>query len=258
MRPPEASCSSIHIVDSRSTSGALVIDQHHKRHMVLCFSCLISSYLRTLPQHAACGCISSVLKPVQNQLPAPVSQLPASHFKSVLHVLQIKHRRLVRSDRAVPSAYQQLVAQRADLYRQLQELQSQVSVTRYLPAPVLEHPPYLKSAVALYMVPSFQQFLEQHSVASLARNTIPCVSGKKYHTMCVKACSVVQGNVVWKMEVPEELLSPRSRLAASVAGRLAQGVAKGVLNLGGILGSFGNFLAGKLSCIICCLHLPAR
>ena len=48
------------------------------------------------------------------------------------------------------------------------------------------------------------------------------------------------------MEVPEELLSPRSRLAASAARRLAQGVAQGVLNLGGILGNFGNFLAGAL------------
>lgn len=48
------------------------------------------------------------------------------------------------------------------------------------------------------------------------------------------------------MEVPEELLSPRSRLAASAARRLAQGITKGVLNLGGILGNFGNFLAGVI------------
>ena len=67
----------------------------------------------------------------------------------------------------------------------------------------------------------------------------------------------MQGNVVWKMEVPEELLSPRSRLAAGAAGRLVQGVAKGMHNLGGILGNFASFLAGKLSCIICCLHSPA-
>lgn len=48
------------------------------------------------------------------------------------------------------------------------------------------------------------------------------------------------------MEVPEELLSPRSRLAASAARRLAQGISKGVLNLGGILGNFGNILAGEI------------
>ena len=59
------------------------------------------------------------------------------------------------------------------------------------------------------------------------------------------------------MEVPEELLSPRSRLAASAARRLAQGLAKGVLNIGGILGDFGNFLAGMLSFLTSCLHATA-
>ena len=56
---------------------------------------------------------------------------------------------------------------------------------------------------------------------------------------------LLQGNTAWKMEVPEELLSPRSRLAASAARRLAQGLAKGVLNIGGILGNFGSYLAGE-------------
>lgn len=69
-------------------------------------------------------------------------------------------------------------------------------------------------------------------------------------TLCVSvslSSSLLQGNTVWKMEVPEEVLSPRSRLAASAARRLAQGVAKGVLNIGGILGGFGSYLAGELS-----------
>ena len=185
-----------------------------------------------------------------NQVHVPLSLIQASHLKSVLRVLQIKHRRLVRSDRAVPPAYQQLVAQRADLYRQLQELQSQVPVVCHRTGLVLKHPHNLKSAVALYIVSVFQRFtVFKSSVASMAGTNTACVA--------CKACSVVQGNVVWKMEVPEELLSPRSRLAASVAGRLAQGVAKGVLNLGSILGNFGHFLAGELSCIICCLHSPA-
>ena len=94
------------------------------------------------------------------------------------HVLQIKHRRLVRGDRAVPPAYDQLVAQRSALYKQLQDLQA-------------------------------------------------------------------QGGTTWKLEVPEELLSPRSRLAANAARRLAQGVSKGVHNLGTLLGDFGSFLASK-------------
>lgn len=77
----------------------------------------------------------------------------------------------------------------------------------------------------------------------------------------------VQGKTVWKMEVPEELLSPRSRLAASAARRLAQGITKGMLNLGGILGNFGNFLAGEIlqemsllttRFMTCCPRLPTR
>lgn len=52
----------------------------------------------------------------------------------VLRVLQIKHRRLVRSDRASPPAYQQLLAQRAHLYSQLQELQSQMPAKATLKA----------------------------------------------------------------------------------------------------------------------------
>lgn len=43
-------------------------------------------------------------------------------------VLQIKHRRLVRGDRALPPPFQQLQAQRTALYKQLQELQAQVSI----------------------------------------------------------------------------------------------------------------------------------
>ena len=54
-----------------------------------------------------------------------------------------------------------------------------------------------------------------------------------------------QGNPTWRLEVPEELLSPRSRLAANAARRLAQGVSKGVHNLGALLGDFGSFLASK-------------
>lgn len=49
-RPPEASCSSVQIVDSRSTPESLVIDQHLKRNVLLYFGCPINSYLRTLPQ----------------------------------------------------------------------------------------------------------------------------------------------------------------------------------------------------------------
>jgi len=102
-------------------------------------------------------------------------------------VLQIKHRRLVRGDRAVPPAYDQLLAQRTALYKQLQELQA-------------------------------------------------------------------QGNTTWKLELPEELLSPRSRLAANAARRLAQGMSWGVHTLGAILGDFGNFLAGKKQPFSGCSH----
>lgn len=69
------------------------------------------------------------------------------------------------------------------------------------------------------------------------------------------SCNILQGNVVWRMEVPEDMLSPRSRLAASAPRRLAQGLAKGVLNIGGILGGFGNFLAGELPRLPCCCCL---
>ena len=100
-------------------------------------------------------------------------------------LLQIKHRRLVRGDRAVPPAFDQLLAQRTALYKQLQEVQA-------------------------------------------------------------------QGNATWKLEVPEELLSPRSRLAANAARRLAQGMSRGVHTLGAILGDFGNFLAGEQPASDCC------
>lgn len=101
--------------------------------------------------------------------------------------MQIKHRRLVRGDRAVPPPYDQLLAQRTALYKQLQELQ-------------------------------------------------------------------VQGNTTWKLEVPEQLLSPRSRLAANAARRLAQGMSRGVHTLGAILGDFGNFLAGEQQPASGCCH----
>ena len=86
--------------------------------------------------------------------PAPPSLLPTCLFKVLLRVLQIKHRRLVRSDRAVPPAYQQLLAQRADLYRQLQELQSQVPAKSHIKTPMraaykLGRLPCLKNIVTL-------------------------------------------------------------------------------------------------------------
>lgn len=49
----------------------------------------------------------------------------------------------------------------------------------------------------------------------------------------------------WKLEVPEELLSPRSRLAANAARRMAQGVSRGMQNLGSFLGDVGALLAGE-------------
>ena len=70
------------------------------------------------------------------------------------------------------------------------------------------------------------------------------------HLPIVTKDALLQGNAVWKMEVPEELLSPRSRLAASAARRMAQGLSRGAQNLGNILGNFGSFLAGTaLHCI---------
>ena len=102
-------------------------------------------------------------------------------------LLQIKHRRLVRGDRAVPPAFDQLLAQRTALYKQLQDVQA-------------------------------------------------------------------QGNATWKLEVPEELLSPRSRLAANAARRLAQAMSRGVHTLGAILDDFGNFLAGELQPASDCCH----
>lgn len=65
----------------------------------------------------------------------------------------------------------------------------------------------------------------------------------------------MQGPATFRLEVPEELLSPRSRLAANAARRLAQGVTNALQGLGTTLGDFAGFLAGRSACsqmIVCC------
>lgn len=153
--------------------------------------------------------------------------------------LQIKHRRLVRSDRAVPPPYQQLVAQRADMYRQLQQLQSQVpSKPQAILRTAQNHKPYCIELKGTESALSRTSVL--HDILAIQQFGSEMLCNIDMHL----PYTLLQGNTVWKMEVPEELLSPRSRLAANAARRMAQGLSRGVQNLGTILGDFGSFLAG--------------
>ena len=79
-------------------------------------------------------------------------------------------------------------------------------------------------------------------------------AGGWLHSLCL-----LQGDVTWRLDAPEELLSPRSRSAANAALRLAQGLSRGVQNLGSIFGDFGAFLVGKhtmsyLHMLQCCYN----